>query len=161
MLLSAGAVLLVHRIFAATATGVRSLQRQLASANDHYNGNRWLEDALSSMTVGGPADAPFEGRPERLTGTTRVAVAQGWQESVPVSLSQEGTTVALRLGDLSVTIVRHVKALRLDYLGARGLRADWMAGWQSPVSAPLALRMRVTRMDGMVDTSLFLIRGAF
>ena len=46
-----------------------------------------------------------------------------------------------------------------EYLLEPGANARWMKGWQSPVSAPLAVRLRIAREDssGLVDTLLLAI----
>jgi hypothetical protein len=63
-----------------------------------------------------------------------------------------------------------VKEVRFDYLldpgeipsvhdlAARaGVRATFVREWMSPVSAPLAVRMRIVRTAGMVDTLLLIV----
>ena len=67
-----------------------------------------------------------------------------------------GTAIALR------DVVRDVE---FDYLLEPGAESRWVREWVSPVSAPVAVRMRITKAENgkwetgnAVDTLLFLIK---
>jgi hypothetical protein len=64
-----------------------------------------------------------------------------------------------------VVLIDSVADVALDYLLEPGLDARWVGEWVSPLSAPLAVRMRIRRAGnetrepgGVVDTLLFLIK---
>lgn len=80
----------------------------------------------------------------------------GALDSVTVTLA-EGWVVAQTRRD-TLRLMRGAE-LNAEYLLEPGADAAWMKGWQSPVSAPLAVRLRIRRGDdaGVVDTLLFAI----
>jgi hypothetical protein len=51
-----------------------------------------------------------------------------------------------------------VREVDFDYLLEPGAESHWVREWVSPVSAPLAVRIRLTRNTG-VDTTVMLIKG--
>jgi hypothetical protein len=44
-----------------------------------------------------------------------------------------------------------------DYLLEPGLNSQWASVWESPVSAPLAIRVRITQLDRIADTLLLIV----
>ena len=159
VILSAGVVLVAHRVFATTEMAVEVLQRHLSSAQDHYNAQRWLEDALLSVAVGDSGDAPFEGKADALAATTRVLGVQGWQEHIRMRVVRVDSQAVLYLGDQEVVLGKGVAELRMDYLGSPGLRSEWVSAWHSPVGTPLALRLILLRANQRADTTVFLVGG--
>jgi len=62
---------------------------------------------------------------------------------------------------MSIALEDSVSGVEFDYLLEPGVNAAWVREWISPVSAPVAIRMRVTSArsmeHGAVDTLLFVI----
>lgn len=159
MALSAGALLLaalygmVASVMDAGATLV-SLRREAELARQ---GDRWLRSIIASTSVGQPGDVPFEGAPESAAFTTMMPSAYGWHEPRPVDIRVDGDSLLLKVnGAESIVLRRGVRSVGLDYLLEPGANAHWVRQWSSPVSAPLAVRVRID-LGGPVDTALYLI----
>lgn len=153
----AGVVILAaHRIFTGVADGARAVATARASLDRSANARRWLKATFLSL------DPPFEGRANRAAFSAWQLVPGGWFEQTPTQLVQEGsdflaTTVAGRL-----QLAGGVSDVAFDYLLDPGADTKWVREWISPVSAPLAVRLRIGgcgRHDAAcADTLLFLVK---
>lgn len=157
--LTAGAILLaaLYGLVAAVVDSGSRLVAQRREAEQLRQGDRWLRSVIASTSVGRPGDAQYEGRPEAASFTSMVPTAYGWHEARAVSLSLRGDSLLLAVtGSEDVVLRQGVQDLALDYLLEPGANAKWVRQWHSPVSAPLAVRVRIdTGAD--VDTALYLI----
>jgi prepilin-type N-terminal cleavage/methylation domain-containing protein len=152
-------VLMAQRIFGATADGVAAVRESRARLDREANAHRWLASAFLSLEVGLEGSAPFEGSPRGMTFTSRLAAEHGWAERSKVSLGIEDARFIALTGNGSRLVLSSGAAeVAFDYLLEPGADARWVGTWSSPASAPLAVRVRVSRA-GTVDTALFLIRG--
>jgi hypothetical protein len=92
-----------------------------------------------------------------------VPTSDGWFERRDVLLSlQDRRFVVTGPLDGSVVLAESVTNLDLDYLVEPGAQTRWIGEWVSPVSAPLAVRIRVTREQSgaaVTDTTIYLIRA--
>jgi len=140
--LSAGAALAVHR----------------AALDRDEGARRWLQSALGSLEIGAPGDAKFMGAPGRVSFSTWLATPGGWTERRDVALALDQHTLSATMPDAPpLTLVDSLRDVGFDYLLEPGLTSRWAIAWESPVSAPLAVRIRLTRLDGHADTLLLLV----
>lgn len=140
--LAAGAALTVHR----------------AALDRDQGARRWLQSALGSIEVGAPGDAKFMGEPQRLSFSTWLMTPGGWTERRDVTLALERNALLATMPDAPpLTLVDSLSAVGFDYLLEPGLTSRWAMAWESPVSAPLAIRLRLSRLDGGADTLLVLV----
>ena len=86
--------------------------------------------------------------------------ADGWFERRPITLGRAGDhLVAGGALGASVALLDSVRDVACDYLLEPGGESRWVRTWVSPVSAPLAVRLRIRRTDAEgTDTLLFLIK---
>jgi len=99
----------------------------------------------------------FVGRTDRVDFVTAQLTPNGWLAPRRVTLAQFADTLAaVGDGPERLCLSTGISSLRFDYLLEPGANARWVREWISPVSAPLAVRMRVTRRE-RVDTLLFLV----
>ncbi len=163
--LSLGAlvVLLAHRIFTGVLAGVRRLDEARVALDREQNARRWLEAAVGSLEVGDGA-GPFAGHPDRVEFGSWQLTPEGWLVRRRLSLARLGDRLVAGIAgrDLGV-LADSVAQIQFDYLLEPGENATWVREWISPVSAPLAIRLRVTRAGrgergaGVVDTLLCLV----
>ena len=150
--------LLAHRLMTATIDGVRSLDAARQAQDRRENGRRWLRAAFLSLQPDGAGG--FVGDTDRIQFTTWLQQPEGW-------FAEEVITLGVRTGALwadhgdgaAVRLADGVVGLECDYLLVPGADARWVRQWHSPLSAPLAVRLRLLRQDGIqVDTLLLLVR---
>jgi prepilin-type N-terminal cleavage/methylation domain-containing protein len=140
--LSAGAALAVHR----------------AALDRDQGARRWLQSTLGSLEIGAAGDAKFMGEPGRVSFSTWLPEPGGWTQRRDVTLGLEQHALVATTPDAPpLTLVDSVSAVGFDYLLEPGLTSRWAMAWESPISAPLAVRIRLTRLDGHADTLLLLV----
>ncbi len=158
--LSALVVLLAHRIFTGVVDGTQGLQAARTALDRHANARRSLSEMFGSLDIGTEGAGGFAGRPDRVEFTTWQRVPQGWLERRRVVLGVERGVLVAR-SEMSIALEDSVSGVEFDYLLEPGVNAAWVREWISPVSAPVAIRMRVTSArsmeHGAVDTLLFVI----
>jgi hypothetical protein len=132
---------------------LRSARRELDAAS---NARRWLASAIGSIEVGREGAVPFDGRPHDATFSTYLFSERGWFERDVVTLEVSGRGLHARSIRKVVVLAAGASSLDIDYLLEPGLDSKWVSQWVSPVSAPLALRLRLAT-GGRVDTMLFLV----
>jgi len=160
-------VLLAHRAFTGVSDGAQHMAQARVILDHDANAHRWLTEAFGSLDVGNGAD--FAGRADRVRFTAWQRTAEGWLTRQPVDLGVHGNRLVARLGPAdSLVLADSVRHLGLDYLlepgegtGAPdempGERASFVREWISPVSAPLAVRLRILYATGKADTLLLVI----
>ena len=157
----AGLVLLLGgAAFGVLARSAEATRRAELQTNRRRNAVRWLQRTVRSLEVGSPGAQPFVGELRRLRFGGRVQVPGGWWEMQPVELRVDGRTlVGTVAGGTTVSLIQGVSRVEFDYLIVPGLDSRWTHAWQSPVSAPLAVRLRLASADsaGVVDTLLLLV----
>jgi prepilin-type N-terminal cleavage/methylation domain-containing protein len=155
-------VLLAHRLFAAATEAARTVQEARAALDREANARRWLQAAALSVDVGQQAGDGFEGRPGRLSFSTWLEAPDGWFARRRVALGQDaGSFVAVVDQADTIALMTDADAVAFDYLLEPGADTKWVREWISPVSAPLAIRLRVERRTGdggRVDTLLLLVK---
>jgi hypothetical protein len=153
----AGVVILAaHGIFTGVAGGARAVAVSREHLDRSANARRWLKATFLSL------EPPFEGRADRASFTSWQLEAGGWFAPRPIALLQDGDRLVARGPGLALELGRGVTGVAFDYLLDPGADSKWVREWISPVSAPLAVRLRIAgcamRDTGCVDTLLFLIR---
>jgi len=153
--LSALVVLLAHRIFAGVVDGAQGLQAARTALDRDANAHRALTEMFGSLDIGTEGAGGFAGRPERVEFTTWQRVPTGWLERRRVVFGVEGGVLVAH-SDQSLALQDSVSRVNFDYLLEPGANAAWVREWISPVSAPVAVRVRIARI-GAVDTLLFIV----
>ena len=159
-------VLVAHQLFAAVAERGRTLIAARTALDRAVNARRWLGATFLSLDVGTEGAGGFEGRPDHVVFSTWLLTPDGWFERGQVTLSAEqGQLRAAVTPGTSIALVDSVTDLQLDYLLEPGAESRWVHEWVSPVSAPVAVTMRITKAGNgkwetanAVDTLLFLIK---
>jgi prepilin-type N-terminal cleavage/methylation domain-containing protein len=160
VVLTGTVALLAHQLFAAAVDGSRRLEQARKRLDREGNARAFLRDALLALEVGADGAGSFEGEPRRLRFFARLPTAYGWDERRTVDLSLAGGRWTAALGDESGTrlvLADSVRSVELDYLLEPGAGAHWVIDWHSAVSAPLAVRVRLTRA-GACDTMVYLVK---
>jgi len=153
----AGVVIVAaHRIFTGVADGARAVAAARQSLDRSANARRWLKATFLSL------EPPFEGRANRASFTSWQLVPGGWFEQRPTQLVQDDSRFLGVIGAEPLRLAGGVSNVAFDYLLDPGADTKWVREWISPVSAPLAVRVRIAgcgkRDAGCVDTLLFLVK---
>jgi len=157
-------VLLAHQVFAAVAERGRTLVAARDSLDRAANARRWLKATFLSLEVGSDSAGGFDGRADRVDVAAWERTADGWFDRRRIALGRDGDRlVASVIPGEPVALIDGVIGVAFDYLLEPGAESRWVREWVSPVSAPVAIRMRVTRGRGdggrvVTDTLLFLIK---
>lgn len=163
-------VVFAHRLFTGVADGTRRLTEARQALDRESNARRWLAEAFGSLVVG-ESGAAFAGRADRVEFGSWQLTREGWLVRRRIAIERRGGRLVADVGaGDSVVLADNVKEVRFDYLldpgeGPSGKDLDVMPGeraafvreWMSPVSAPLAVRMRIARVAGIVDTLLLIV----
>ncbi|MGH2728529.1 MAG: hypothetical protein ACRDKS_16285, partial [Actinomycetota bacterium] len=142
-----------------------------AALDREANARRWLVDAFGSLAVGDGSGA-FEGRGDRVEFGSWQQSERGWLRRERIGLARRSQQFVASLGsERELVLADGISALEFDYLldpgdasttvdsavGALGERARFVREWISPVSAPVAVRVRVGHAIGTVDTLLLIV----
>ena len=160
-------VLLAHQVFAAVAARGRTLLAARATLDRESNARRWLAATFLSLDVGADSAGGFDGRADRVEFAAWLETVDGWFERCHIALGRDGDRLVATVSPgQGVALMDGVRAVAFDYLLEPGVGARWVREWVSPVSAPIAVRVRVTHRGGSTgdgrgaatDTLLFLIK---
>jgi prepilin-type N-terminal cleavage/methylation domain-containing protein len=149
-------VLVAHQIFTGVADGTKAITTARGQLDRSSNARRWLKATLLSL------EPPFEGRPHHVSFTSWQLTSGGWFEPQPTELRHDEGRFVARHGSTAFPLSDNIIDVSFDYLLEPGADTRWVRGWISPVSAPLAIRLRIAgcgrRDAGCVDTLLFLVK---
>ena len=161
LMLSAIVVLLAHQIFSGVVDGVGRLDAARAELDRRSNARRWLIEAFGSLQTGADSAGSFEGHPQQLAFSTWQRAAQGGLARERVSVLAAGSTLVAQMAPGTLDLADSIRAVGFDYLLEPGANTTWAREWISPVSAPLAVRVRITYLGSpeRADTLLLLIGG--
>lgn len=162
-------VLLAHAVFTAVTDAGREVRDARLALDREANARRWMQATMLSLDVGSDSAAgPFEGRPDRMEFGAWFETNGGWFGRQRVSLVRAGATFTARVGEgWSVLLADSVTDVAFDYLLEPGENTKWVREWISPVSAPLAVRVRIRHVSNngqlttdraVTDTLLLLIK---
>jgi prepilin-type N-terminal cleavage/methylation domain-containing protein len=148
-------VLAAHRIFTGVADGAQAVAAARERLDHEANARRWLKATFLSL------DPPFEGHVDRLSFTSWQLGTGGWFEPQHTELRQDDDRF-VAAGASPLVLRNGVSDVAFDYLLDPGADTKWVREWVSPVSAPLAIRLRIAgcgkRDATCVDTLLFLVK---
>jgi len=148
-------VLAVHRVFGASADLTRDLQARRTEHNRAMEARRTLTRMFAGLDLTSPSAIGFRGDASSIRFSSRVA-GNGRASSLQISATE--SWLVLRREDGSTDRLIPAVRIAIDYLPAVGADTSWVRGWQSPVSAPVAVRLRLlTAEGGPIDTLLFTI----
>ena len=153
--LSALVVLLAHRIFTGVVDGAQRLEAARTALDRVGNARRSLTELFGSLDVGTEGTGGFAGRPDRVEFTTWQRVPQGWLERRRAVVAVENGVLVART-DMLLALEDSVTGVEFDYLLEPGANAAWVREWISPVSAPVAVRVRIQHAAA-IDTLLFIV----
>lgn len=149
-------IVAAHRVFSGVADGAQAVAVARERLDGQANGRRWLKATFLSL------ESPFEGRLTRASFMSWQMSSGGWFEQKPTILQQTGDRLTGTVAGQTLDLADGVTAVAFDYLLEPGAETTWVREWVSPVSAPLAVRLRITgcgkRDAACVDTLLFLIK---
>lgn len=159
--LSAIVVLLAHQIFSGVLDGVGRLGTARAALARRANARRWLIEAFGSLQAGADSAGSFDGHRDQVGFTTWLRVAPSGLRRERIVLGQLGTSLVASDAGGVLTLADSVTQVRFDYLLEPGANTTWAGEWLSPVSAPLAVRLRITYLGARpkTDTLLLVIGG--
>ncbi|MDH4131510.1 MAG: prepilin-type N-terminal cleavage/methylation domain-containing protein [Gemmatimonadota bacterium] len=160
-ILVTGLVALIgHQLVAGALLATREAAVTRTALDRERNAHRWLAAAFRTLEVGGEA-GPFEGAPDRVRFDAWLPRAEGWSERATITLGMGREAFIASASNADPLVLRDsVTAVAFDYLLEPGATTRWVRTWVSPVSAPLAVRLRISRpsLGGeTVDTLLLLI----
>src|SRR6266496_87630 len=139
-------VLVAHQLFAAVAERGRTLIAARRSLDRAVNARRWLAATFLSLDVGTDDAGGFDGRPDHAAFASWLLTPDGWFERRTVSLARDNDRVVASVAPgQPIALMDSVADLALDYLLEPGAESRWVREWVSPVSAPVAVRMRIGR----------------
>jgi prepilin-type N-terminal cleavage/methylation domain-containing protein len=156
--------LTAHGLFGAAVYGSAELRAARGSLDHRHEAHRLLGAMFLSVDVGTLHDTPFRGSPDRVAFSAWLQTSDGWFERTPIELStnQQQLVAILPTGD-PIVLSDSVAAIEFGYLLQPGADSRWVSEWISQVSAPLAVRIRLTRENhqGRIsrDTMVYLIKA--
>jgi len=155
--LGAALVLAAHAAFGGAADAAAGLARAQAAHDQEMAGRLTLTRLVANLDPSSPGSVGFDGDPRLMRFSTRIRDRDGrvGLRTVQVGVA-DGALVGATRAEPLVTLP-NVADAAFDYLLEGGADARWVKGWHSPVSAPLAVRVRLTRTGGMADTLLLVI----
>lgn len=158
-------VLVAHQLFVGIADQGKTLTEARATVDRAANARRWLDATFLSLDVGTEGASGFDGRPDRVSFSTWLLTPDGWFERRVVSLGiADVRLVATITPGTPITLMDSVRDVAFDYLLEPGAESRWVREWVSPVSATVAVRIRLQRLvkrergTAVTDTLLFLIK---
>jgi prepilin-type N-terminal cleavage/methylation domain-containing protein len=155
--LSSFVVVLGHRVFSGIIDGSARVGEVRASLDSEMNARRRLTRLIGSLEVGPTEADAFRGEPTSVSFTAWDRDANGWNIRRRLTLQRvESELIASGLDVSAVSLASDVRAMTVDYLLEPGAEARWVKRWSSAATAPLAMRLRLTRVTG-ADTLLLII----
>jgi len=157
LLVSTIVVVAGHELFAGVGAVSDRLERAARAADRAANGSRVLMRLIGSMEPGSIASGSIEGSPAAVRFLSRWAPGGRRAAQVPVVISAEAPFLIAILDADTLLLSEDVERAVFEYLPENGSRQAWRPEWRSAVTAPAAIRVRVTRADGSADTSLYAV----
>jgi prepilin-type N-terminal cleavage/methylation domain-containing protein len=160
--LAALVVVLAHQIFSGVVDGVGRMDAARAGLDRKINSRRWLTEAFGSLQAGVDSAGFFEGHPDQVLFATWQRATQGGLHRQRLRLHQvRAGLVADGVGTAPVALVDSIARIGFDYLLEPGANTTWAREWLSPVSAPLAIRVRIEYLGAppRADTLLLVVGG--
>jgi prepilin-type N-terminal cleavage/methylation domain-containing protein len=152
-----GVVLLLARaLFGAVEAGALRTRNTYAEIESEATSISWMKEAFRSVEIGRPDDGAFDGSGNAVAFTGYLRTPAGWPERRRIALQVASGRLLMTAGPDARVLRESVERMYLDYLLEPGADVRWVNEWHSPVSAPLAVRLRL-QLESSVDTMLFII----
>ncbi len=156
------AILGAHAAFGSALDTVARLDARRSEVETALRGRRWLVRVCGSLDASSPGSIGFTGSPHEMRFAARMRDSTGTFALVPLRLrAVDGWLVAEHLTPAGSPATAESLLLSedvvFDYLLEGGAEARWVSGWHSPISAPVAIRIRVARAPGAMDTLLLAV----
>jgi prepilin-type N-terminal cleavage/methylation domain-containing protein len=149
-------VLAARQLYTGVVDGATAARVARAALDRRMNGQRWLKATLLSLAP------PFDGSSDRMAFNSWQLTQGEWFEDLKIELRRDGSEFIATSGDQRFELRDGVVNVTFDYLLEPGAETKWVNEWISPVSAPLAVRIRIAgcgRNDAAcTDTLLFLVK---
>lgn len=160
LVLASLVLLTAHRLGSALLDAVRHSSTSEQALARTANVRRVLVHVLGSVQAGVSDGDGFTGDTTKITCTSWFTDGDGWPTRGRVTLSHNAKSLTLEgLPGGAVVLADSVARVRFDYLLGLGARSSWVRGWSSPVSAPLAVRIRLERAAGAPADTILLFIG--
>jgi prepilin-type N-terminal cleavage/methylation domain-containing protein len=163
-------VLIAHAVLAEVSDAAARGQAVVQELDRAGNRRAWLLRTFANVTVGSAPVRGFEGRDgeqdgreaDRVSFYSRFRVDAGdGARQVRLWLAHGALLAEVRLpADLpdtapdTLVLAAGLRGFGADFLMEYGAQAPWVREWVSPVSAPIAVRLRLMNAAGRVDTLL-------
>lgn len=154
LILGSIAVLLAHATLSASSDLAVTANSFARSATRMSNARRLLERIVGTIEVGSSGGHTFEGEAHRLEAT--VWIKDDPRTASRLTLSRMGDGLTASFDHQSLTLLSGADSICFDYLLERGAETAWQREWHSPVSAPVAVRLRLWHGSSS-DTLLFAV----
>ncbi|MEO6059947.1 MAG: prepilin-type N-terminal cleavage/methylation domain-containing protein, partial [Candidatus Limnocylindria bacterium] len=151
LLLTSLTALLAHALLSGVMLGEEALRRGVEALDGATAARSWALEACRGLEVGTPGTLGFEGTATEVRFDSRLMGGDGWVERQAIRISVEGPGVTIRTPVVTARLADSVGAAAIDYLLDGAGEGGWVSGWSSPVSAPLAIRLRWNRGE-VIDT---------
>jgi prepilin-type N-terminal cleavage/methylation domain-containing protein len=155
LVVSGIAVSVAAGVFTNATDALTGMARRARLVEREAAGILWLQDGLLGTDVGTEPDARFRGAPESLRFSTILPTPYGWTEPVVLTAGLEGGRLVVRAGREALPLPDSLDSVAFDYLAEYGAESAWLQRFESATDAPLAVRLRRRRADGVADTTLF------
>jgi len=157
LLLAGLTITLAYRTFGTVTDSEQRLVRAARIDTRRANARRWLSDVFEGIEVRPTEAMGFSGRESRMQFRSWMLTPDGWTE--PRTVVLEATERALVVtGQHRDLVLFDSVETRFDYLVHYGVDSPWLYRWQSQVSPPLAVRIRMRRLPGgPADTLVFVV----
>lgn len=148
---------LVVTLASALLAGLLNANGTLVHARDATNASEvaraWLLEACHGVDVGAKGDLPFTGTDHEAGFTARLLGPDGSVAPAPVALATSPNEVLMSVPAGTFVVADSITSASFDYLVGGGGDGAFLQGWNSPASAPLAIRIIWAR-GGATDTLL-------
>lgn len=153
LLLTSITVLVAHAMLSGVMAGEEAVRRGAELPDGPAAARSWALEACAGLEVGTPGTHGFEGTKREVRFEARLIGEEGWVERQEVRIVVDRTSVSIRTPVVHATLADSIDAAVIDYLVSGAGEGGWVTGWSSPVSAPLAIRLRWSRGE-VADTLL-------
>jgi prepilin-type N-terminal cleavage/methylation domain-containing protein len=153
---TATVLLLAHALFGAVELGARRAEESYTGIEREVARASWMAEVFRSVEIGRPGDGAFDGSASSVAFSGYARTPAGWPERRRIALHAALGRLLMTAGSDTLVLWQGVDGMSFDYLLEPGADVRWVNEWHSPVSAPLAVRLRL--LEGShVDTLLLLI----
>jgi prepilin-type N-terminal cleavage/methylation domain-containing protein len=149
-------LLLAHALFGAVDLGARRTEEGYDEIESTATDIAWMAEVFRAVEIGRPGDGAFDGSASAVAFTGYARTPAGWPERRRIGLHAGSGRLLMTAGPDTLVLWQGVEGISIDYLLEPGADVRWVNEWHSPVSVPLAVRLRL-RDGSRVDTMLFLI----